>query len=110
MDWKILQSAAQLEEITRRSAEIPQIIFKHSTRCSISNMAKTRLERSQVAANAEFYYLDLLQNRPLSNQVAEIFGVYHESPQILIIRNGECIYDESHNGISMEEIEEVVRG
>ena len=67
-------------------------------------MAKSRLERSAVPEGIAFYYLDLIRYRAISNKIAETFGVHHESPQILIIRNGECVYDESHNGISMDEI------
>ena len=106
MDWNILTSEEQLHLINQRSAEIPQVIFKHSTRCSISSMAKSRLERAGVPPNMEFHYLDLIQHRNLSNRIAELYHVHHESPQVLIIRNSECIYDESHNAISMDEIAE----
>ena len=106
MDWKILSNEEQLQLINQRSAEIPQVIFKHSTRCSISSMAKSRLERAGMPPNTEFYYLDLIQHRNLSNRIAELYQVHHESPQVLIIRNSECIYDESHSGISMDEIAE----
>ncbi len=67
-------------------------------------MAKNRLEREIPAANTLFYYLDLIRYRPISNKIAEDFHVHHESPQILLIKNGECIYEESHNGISMADI------
>ncbi len=106
MNWKQLTEEAQLNSIIEESKQQPVIIFKHSTRCSISSMAKMRLERSTQPDNISFYYLDLLRYRDISNKVAEIFNVYHESPQVLLIKNGECTYDESHNGISMEEITE----
>jgi bacillithiol system protein YtxJ len=67
-------------------------------------MAKGRLDRSVAPEGVAFYYLDLIRYRNISNKIAELFHVHHESPQILLIRNGECRYDESHNGISMEEI------
>jgi bacillithiol system protein YtxJ len=106
MDWKILKDTAQLEEIKNRSFEKTQVIFKHSTRCSISSVAKNRLEKSEVPENVDFYYLDLINYRNISNEVAEKFNVFHESPQVLVIRNGECVYDESHMSISMNEIAE----
>ena len=106
MNWIQLTSETQLEEIKTLSSQKPQVIFKHSTRCSISSMAKNRLERSIVPDNVQFYYLDLIKYRTISNQVEQKFGVSHESPQILLIKNGECTFDESHNGISMEDIEE----
>jgi bacillithiol system protein YtxJ len=109
MNWIDLTEEAQLEAIKEESKNTPVVIFKHSTRCSISSMAKSRLEREAAPDKIKFYYLDLLRYRPLSGKIAETFGVHHESPQVLIIRDGECIYDESHNGISMEEIAEQAR-
>lgn len=106
MNWKTLSGEDQLPEIIERSATTPQVIFKHSTRCSISSMAKNRLDRSDVPEGIDFYYFDLLANRELSNKIADKFDVYHESPQVLVIRNGECVYDESHSGISMDMIVE----
>lgn len=106
MNWNTLSSVEQLEEIRSASYQQPQLIFKHSTRCSISSMVRSRLERSETPSNISFHYLDLLAYRPLSNQVAEDFSVYHESPQVLLIKNGECVYDESHQGINMDEIAE----
>ena len=104
MTWIEITKEVQLEEIKERSKEKPQIIFKHSTRCSISSVAKNRLERSTPPSNVDFYFLDLIQHRNISGKIAEEFSVYHESPQILLIKNGECVYDESHSGISMDEI------
>jgi bacillithiol system protein YtxJ len=104
MNWINLTEEAQLSLIKDLSAKKAQIIFKHSTRCSISSMAKSRLERESAFPDVDFYYLDLIKYRNLSAKIAEDFNVYHESPQVLIIKNGNCIYDESHNGISMDEI------
>ena len=104
MNWIDLTDEQQLQQINELSATQPVVIFKHSTRCSISNMAKSRLDRAQAPENTPFYYLDLLKYRNISNKIAETYNVYHESPQILVIKNGECTYDESHNGIDMKEI------
>jgi bacillithiol system protein YtxJ len=108
MDWKLLRDENELEEIVKKSEARPQVIFKHSTRCSISSVAKGRLERSQVPPGIDFYYLDLISYRSISNKVAQRFNIHHESPQILIIKNGECIYDESHMSINMGDIADVV--
>jgi bacillithiol system protein YtxJ len=106
MNWESLTDEAQLETILQQSFQQPVVIFKHSTRCSISSMAKNRLERVSSPENISFYYLDLIRYRSVSNKIAEMFQVYHESPQVLLIKNGECIYDESHSGIEMNEIVE----
>jgi bacillithiol system protein YtxJ len=108
MNWISLTDMAQLDSINKNSFDTPQVIFKHSTRCSISSMALNRLEREEAPANTDFYYLDLIKYRDISNAIADQFNVYHESPQILVIKNGECIYDESHQGINMNEITEKV--
>ena len=104
MNWIPLNSVEQLDLIHEASFVKPQVIFKHSTTCSISNMAFARFERSAAPDTIDFYYLDLLSFRAISNSIAEKFKVHHESPQVLVIINGECTYDESHMGISMDEI------
>lgn len=106
MNWIDLTNVSQLAEIKEQSKVKPQLIFKHSTRCSISSVAKSRLERSNPPENVDFYFLDLIKNRDISNKIVEEFSVFHESPQVLLIKNGECVYDESHSGISMNDIEE----
>ena len=106
MDWIQLTNEHQLEDLRKVSSQQPQLIFKHSTRCAVSTLAKNRLERSKIPTNLHFHFLDLIKYRAISNKIEEQFGVSHESPQVLLIRNGVCIYDESHSGISMEEIEE----
>jgi bacillithiol system protein YtxJ len=109
MNWINLQTEEELMSLKERSFKQPSIIFKHSTRCSISSMAKYRLDQSAQPENIDFYILDLLKHRSLSNKIADEFDVWHESPQVLIIKDGECIYDESHSGIKMDEIESQVK-
>lgn len=106
MNWIELNALQQLSSIKELSNTKLQVIFKHSTRCSISSVAKNRLEKNAFPENIDFYYLDLIKHRDISNHIAESFDVYHESPQVLLIKNGECIYDESHSGISMDELKE----
>lgn len=108
--WTPLTTEEAVKEIQERSHDVPCLIFKHSTRCNISTIAKYRLEddwrfpQDTVAS----YFLDLLRYRPVSNQVAEAFDVYHESPQVLLIVKGECVYEASHLDISVEELEEAL--
>lgn len=104
MNWIQLTGETQLAEIKQKSYEKPQIIFKYSTRCSTSTVVLNRIERIEKAPDADFYFLDLLAHRAISNQIAADFQVHHQSPQLLLIKNGECIYEESHLSISLEEI------
>ena len=104
MNWIALNTDNQIELIREASFIKPQLIFKHSTTCSISKMAFSRFERAEAPDSIDFYYLDLLSFRQISTAVAEAFQVHHESPQILLIKNGACIFDESHYGIMMDEV------
>lgn len=106
MNWIDLRSESQLSAIVQQSHLISVAIFKHSTRCSISQTAKSRLERAWrfEETEVEAYYLDVLQYRDVSNKVAEVFAEQHESPQLLLIKNGECTYIESHLGISVDDL------
>lgn len=104
MNWIVLTAETQLQEIIGHSTAKSQVIFKHSARCAISSMAKNRLERNFHPVNIDFYFLDLLAHRSLSQKIAEVFEVPHESPQLLLIKNGRCIYNESHTGINMNEV------
>ncbi len=107
MNWIPLSNESQLDEIVTNSKTIPQVIFKHSTRCSISSMAKNRLDRKEAPDGINFYLLDLIRYRNISNKIAQDFAVTHQSPQVLVIENGKCVYNESHSGISFDEIEAV---
>lgn len=109
MQWIELKDLDQLAEIRTLSFTQPQVIFKHSTRCAVSSMAKSRLERNQAPEGVDFYFLDLLKYRPVSDKVANEFNVWHESPQLILIDKGECVYDESHSGITMDELVETIR-
>jgi bacillithiol system protein YtxJ len=109
MNWISLQDERQLDEIVAASITIPQVIFKHSTRCGISSMAKNRLDKNDAPAGINFYLLDLIKHRNISNKIASEFRVFHQSPQVLVINNGKCVYDESHSGIVFDEIEAVTK-
>jgi len=103
MDRTPLTDLAQLDAIDAASRQAPVLIFKHSTRCSISITALHRLEWDWTSADdavRTVWYLDLLRFRPVSNAIAERYGVQHESPQVLVIRDGRCVYDASHTAIT----------
>lgn len=106
--WKELNNEAQIDAILEASHTKQQLIFKHSTRCSISSMAKSRLEREWSLENVEPWYLDLLSFRSVSNAVAEKLGVFHQSPQAILLQNGKVIYSATHQAISAKEIAESI--
>jgi bacillithiol system protein YtxJ len=107
INWNTLTQQNQIQDIIAESEEAPVVIFKHSTSCSISATAKSRLERQWATAGLEGvkpYYLDLLAYRPISNLIAQTFAVEHQSPQLLLIKEGVCQYDASHLGINLGEV------
>jgi bacillithiol system protein YtxJ len=104
--WKILNNMDDLNEIDQRSVEKPQLLFKHSTRCSISSMAKNRLDLQLDMLTSQFdcYYLDLIQYRSVSNEITSRYGVEHESPQVIVVKKGKAVYDVSHHMIKPDVI------
>lgn len=106
MNWQDLTSLEQVSTIKTRVGY--SLIFKHSTRCSISLMAKKKLELEAacIPPDLPVYYLDLLNYREISNSVADLFQVPHQSPQVLLIKDGECVFEATHSDISAEELAE----
>ncbi|UTW62373.1 bacillithiol system redox-active protein YtxJ [bacterium SCSIO 12741] len=99
--WIALEAEAQLDDAISASFDKPVVLFKHSTRCGISSMAYDRLRRGweKNQDTFQFYYLDLLRFRPLSNGIAKRFGVHHESPQAIVLEKGQVKSHVSHNQV-----------
>ncbi len=109
MNWINLTTTEQIDHI--KAAKGYNIIFKHSTRCPISMMAKRSFEQDgdMFNENTPLYFLDLIKYRELSKSVADTFSVQHESPQLLLIKDGDCVLDQSHSSISAKEATEVMQ-
>ena len=113
MNWLKLESIEQLQTIKDNSSKNLVLIFKHSTRCSISRAALDRLERNwqqDEMRDVKPFFLDLIRYRDVSDQLAEDFSVEHESPQVLVIKNGQSVYDRSHIGINYRELVAIAQG
>ena len=110
-EWKTLDRIDQLDLIKEQSKNKPVAIFKHSIRCGISSMVKKQLEREWDISDEDmdFYYLDLITYRPISNQIAEDFGVVHQSPQLVVIKDGWAVYNDSHYSISVDQIKSLIK-
>ena len=102
LPWNQLTSVDQLKEVLDSSTEKPILLFKHSTRCSISSMAFSGFQSGWEGTEEEIgiYYLDLLNYRDISNQIAELTGVMHQSPQVIVLKNNEVVYTATHTAIS----------
>jgi bacillithiol system protein YtxJ len=109
VNWTELTDLEQLTEIVAISNVKPIVIFKHSTRCSISRMALKQFEREyDLNETVDAYFLDLIAHRDVSNEIASRFNVYHESPQLILIKNGKAVYDVSHSDIDAMALKEKV--
>jgi len=108
LNWTAINSKDVLDAAIEKSFSHPILIYKHSIRCSLSSIVKSRMERGwgQEPLNIDCYFLDLINFRDLSNQVAERFGVAHESPQILIIADGTCVDHMSHLAVTHQNIKQ----
>jgi bacillithiol system protein YtxJ len=105
INWVSLTDLGQLNEISQISNEKPVIIFKHSTRCSISRMALKQFENEfDLSDKVTPYFLDLITFRDISNEIASRFEVVHQSPQLLLIIGGKSVYDVSHSSIDADEL------
>jgi bacillithiol system protein YtxJ len=111
MNWNPLTTIDQLAIIDEESIQQPVMLLKHSTRCSISSAALGRLERNlDEGSGMKVYYLDLIAYRDVSNAIASRYGIEHQSPQVIVLKNGKAVYHESHMGIQPDEITEFVAG
>jgi bacillithiol system protein YtxJ len=102
INWINVTDLKELEAMIQASYTQPVLVFKHSTRCSISRMALRQFETDwNLEGKITPYFLDLLEYRPISNAIAERLGVVHQSPQVIVIKDGQAVYDASHEGIAV---------
>jgi bacillithiol system protein YtxJ len=107
-NWQHITTLNELEQANNLSHSKPILIFKHSTRCSISSAALGRMQRGWDLHLAPMYYLDLIQFRNISNAVSQLYNVEHQSPQVMVIKDGKCIHHASHFDITPEEFSTLV--
>ena len=104
--WKILETEDRVNLLAEESFNNPVVIFKFSSRCGVSASVFDEFQEKLNAAqptNAAFYLVDVVANRQVSHAISAVFGIQHESPQALVIKDGECTYQKSHWSISFEE-------
>lgn len=106
MNWINIEKSEDIANLLMESNKIPCLIFKHSSQCTMSTMAKYMLEEEWNLTNEQLkpYFLDILKYRTLAIEISELLHEYHQSPQVLLLQNEECIYEESHLAINLEEI------
>jgi bacillithiol system protein YtxJ len=108
MHWIHLTHEDQLQKIVVRSQEKPQVIFKYSSCCPTSETIFQRLQKKCCPQQVDFHFLDLTGHADIAEKVSNIFNVSDQSAQVLIIKDGECIFSESRAEICLEQIMEHV--
>lgn len=109
--WKEITTLEELDKLEEESQEKTLVIYKHSTRCGVSRMVLRQFESEYdlpKSAPVNLYFLDLISHREVSNKIAEKFKIHHESPQLIIIKNGKAVYHASHQSISAKNIRDFV--
>lgn len=111
IEWHHLRKRSDWEGAWEESYRKPVLIFKHSTRCGISHMALEKLESQwhEHPLSLRAYFLDLITYRDISNAIAKDVGVLHQSPQIILLDKGKCVFTTSHNAISVPVIAQALR-
>ena len=104
--WNMIESEDDLAQAVQKSFEKKVVIFKHSTRYHISKMVLKSFENEVAHSDKDvvYYFLDLISHRPISNKIADDFGVTHQSPQMIVLENGKAVKDASHQSISVNQI------
>ena len=100
--WQALNELGQLDGIAEKSKTKTQVLFKHSTSCGISRMVLNMFNGGYDLEDGavDLYYLDLHAHREVSNAVSAKFQVMHQSPQLLVIKNGTAVFHTSHGSIT----------
>ena len=99
--WNQLTEEGQIDQILEQSKNQPQLIYKHSARCSVCWFSKSELENAadEIGSQADMNFVDVINSRNVSNKLAEVLGIKHESPQVILIKDGEAIWHDSHGSI-----------
>ncbi len=107
--WRQLTDLGQVNDMVAESTEKPVIIFKHSTRCGVSRMVLKQFENEfDLHEKITPYFLDLLEHRNVSNEIASRFGVFHQSPQLIVIKDGNAVFNDSHGSIDAGKLEQFI--
>jgi bacillithiol system protein YtxJ len=104
-----LTSLEQWKEALDRTSNKPLLVFKHSTSCSVSAGAHeeaTHYIQDDQTGDIDYAIVHVIEDRPVSNEIAERLGVKHASPQIILVKDGEAVWDTSHWRITYDFLSE----
>jgi len=104
--WNRLTDEKRIDDIIEESYKKPQLIYKHSNRCSTCWFSKSELENSagEISSKASMHFVDVVASRSVSNKLAEVLNVRHESPQAILVKDGKAVWDTSHGSIKGKKV------
>ncbi|NGP77124.1 bacillithiol system redox-active protein YtxJ [Balneolaceae bacterium YR4-1] len=110
-EWQILEGKDSVDKLLSRSESTPQLIYKHSDRCSVCIFAKSNLEQQagDISEATDMNFVDVISSRDVSNYIADKLNVRHESPQAILLNEGEVVWHASHGSVKAEPLMEVLR-
>jgi len=108
MNWNKIDNEQALDEIIQTSYQEPVLLFKHSYRCSISSVALSRMEKAWSQNGIKPFLIDVINQRPISNHIAQFLNITHESPQAILLQNGEAVYNASHLEINYKDLQDAI--
>lgn len=103
-----LDTEDELEEARRRSFDAPVVFYKHSTTCGVSIFARRELNGFRHGSAVPVYMVVVQRSRAISKAIEKVYGVRHESPQVVVVHRDEPIYHASHGRIRMSSIQEAI--
>lgn len=108
--WNQLTEEGQLDQVLKQSKSNPQLIYKHSARCSVCWFAKSELENAadEISSQADMNFVDVINARGISDKLADKLGVRHESPQAILVKDGEAVWHDSHGSIKGAKVLEAI--
>ena len=109
MTWKPVKSESDVQELLNASGY--SLIYKHSPRCMTSLMAFRNMKSgSEADYSIPFHIVDVIEDREISGLIAKTFSIKHESPQVLIVKDGACVFNTSHESIVLKDIVKKING
>ena len=109
IEWRHIEAVGQLNEILVASSDVPQLIYKHSTRCGVSSIVRKQLDGAWAHEGKIMpWHLDLIAFRNISNEIADKFGIQHQSPQIIVLVDGQAVMHVSHSPLSSQDLDKII--
>jgi len=110
-EWREITSIEEWDKVMSDSASRQVIVLKHSTRCPVSASALEEYEAylaDKPNPDTDYYLVKVIESRPVSNKIAEDLGVVHQSPQMILVKDGKAVWNTSHWSVTKKHMAAVL--